>query len=144
MLKHFINHYVRIFCFYFLFIHTFNHMASTVIIYFENYSVTKHLHRDFCPAFAGIPSVLIGIPAPSIWWKYFTSWKFSLPFVYIFKADWKFFIKIFIFDPSFNRNTLSSLHLNFKPSAHAKILVTHYYVLFTNFLTWYEFKTYIG
>ena len=42
-------------------------------------------------------------------------------------------------DPSFNWNLLRSLYLKFKISAHAHIAMTYYYVLFTNFLKWYEF-----
>ena len=49
-----------------------------------------------------------------------------------------FSIKFCSSDPSFNRNILRSLYLKFKISAHALILITHWYVLF---LTWYEFET---
>ena len=58
--------------------------------------------------------------------------------VYIFRTDWDFFIKFCSSDPSFNRNILRSLYLKFKTSAHVHIIITYYYVLFTNFLTWYE------
>ena len=47
-------------------------------------------------------------------------------------------------DPSFTRNILRSLYLKLKISAHAQVAITHYYVLYTNFLTLYEFQTYIG
>ena len=73
-----------------------------------------------------------------------TSLKFSVHFVYIFGMDWGFAIKFGSSDPSFNRNILRSLYLKFKASAHAESTTTHYYVLFTNFLTWNEFETYTG
>ena len=31
-------------------------------------------------------------PVHSTWWKYSTSWKFSLHFVYIFRTSWNFLI----------------------------------------------------
>ena len=76
-------------------------------------------------------------------WKYSTSWKCSLHFVYVFRTDWNFLTKFCISDPSFSRNILSSLYLKFKTSAHAYIVITNYYVLFTNFLRWSEFWGYI-
>ena len=53
-------------------------------------------------------------------------------------------MKFCSFNPGFNRNILTSLYLKFKLSAHAEIAITHYYVLFTNFLTWCEIETCIG
>ena len=47
-------------------------------------------------------------------------------------------------DPSFNRVILRSLYLKCEISGHVQIAITHYYVLFTNLLTRYEFETYIG
>ena len=67
-------------------------------------------------------------------WKHSTSWKFGLYFVYIFTTDWNFSIKFCSSDPSFNRNTFRPLYLKFKTFAHAQIAITHYEVLFTNFL----------
>ena len=34
---------------------------------------------------------------------------------------------------SFSRNILTTLHLKFETSAHVKIAITCYYILFTNF-----------
>ena len=70
-----------------------------------------------------------------------TSWIFSLYFVYIFKTDWKLLFKFSSSDSSFDRIILRSLFLKFKTSAHAQIAIYHYYVLFTNYLPWYEFET---
>ena len=70
---------------------------------------------------------------------YSPSWKCSLDFVYIVRTNWNFLIKFWSSDPSFNRNFLRSLYLKFKTSVHAYIAITYYYVLFTNFLSWYEF-----
>ena len=39
---------------------------------------------------------------------------------------------------------LTLLYLKFETSAHAQIVFNHNYILFTSFLTWYEFKNYIG
>ena len=63
MLQQSINHYIRIFCFCFFAysLDTFNHMVSTVTIYFENDCGTTHLHGDFPPVFAGIPPESLGI-----------------------------------------------------------------------------------
>ena len=55
-----------------------------------------------------------------------------------------FFIKLCRSDLSFSRKILTFLYLKFKTSAHAQIAINHYYVFLTNFLTWYEFATYIG
>ena len=74
-----------------------------------------------------------------ILWKYSTSWKYSLYFVYIFRMCWNFLIKFCSSDPSFDRNILRFLYLKFKTSAHAHITIAYYYALFTNFLRWYEF-----
>ena len=41
-------------------------------------------------------------------------------------------------------NELTHLYLKFKTSAHAQILITCYYILYTNFLTWNAVETYIG
>ena len=71
------------------------------------------------------------------------AFQFSLLFVYICRINWNFLMKFCKFDPSFNRSVLISLYLKFKLSAHAQFVITHYYVLFTNFLTWYEIETYI-
>ena len=67
-------------------------------------------------------------------------------FVEIQSAFWlylqnglEFLIKFCSSHPSFNRNIFRSLHLKFKTSAHAYIAITYYFVLFTNFLTRYEF-----
>ena len=60
-------------------------------------------------------------------------------FVYISRKDWIFQFKFCRSDPSFNRNILRPLYLEFKTSAHVHIAITYYFVLFTNFLTWYEF-----
>ena len=68
-------------------------------------------------------------------WKYSTSWKCSLHFFYIFRTDWAFLMKFCSSDPSFNRNILRLLYLNFNPSAHVHIAITYYFVLFTNFLS---------
>ena len=70
--------------------------------------------------------------------------KFSLHFVYIYRSNSNFLIKFYSSDPSFNINILTSLYLKFKISAHAHIAITHYYLSFTNFFTWYECETYIG
>ena len=43
---------------------------------------------------------------------------------------------------SFNTRILTPLYLKFKTSAHVQIAFIHYYILFTSFLTWYEFDTY--
>ena len=67
-----------------------------------------------------------------------TSWKCSLQFCLFLQNRLEFFIKFCSSDPSFNRNILRSLYLKFKTSAHLDIIITYYYVLFTNFLTWYE------
>ena len=58
---------------------------------------------------------------------------------YIFKRDWNFLLKLCSSDPSFNRSILRSLYSKFKPSAHAHIAITYHFVLFTNFLSYYEF-----
>ena len=89
-------------------------------------------------------SILFSPPVHSTWWKYPTSWKFNQHFVYIFRTGWNFLIKIWSSNLSYNRNILRSLYLKFKTSAHAQITITHYYVLFTYFLTWYELEIYIG
>ena len=68
-----------------------------------------------------------------------TSWKCSLPFVDIFRTYWTFLIKFCSSDPSFNRNILRSQYLKFQTSAHVHIAITYVYVLFTNFLSLYEF-----
>ena len=47
-------------------------------------------------------------------WKYSTSWKCSLYFVYIFRTGWKFLIKFCSPDPSFNGNILSLYIENLK------------------------------
>ena len=52
--------------------------------------------------------------------------------------DRNFLIKFCSSDRSFNRNILKSLYLKFKTFANGQIAITHYYVSFTNFLTWYE------
>ena len=57
--------------------------------------------------------------------KYSTSWKCSLHFVDIFRADWKFLIKFCSSDPSFNRNILRFQHLKFQTCAHAHIAITY-------------------
>ena len=61
-----------------------------------------------------------------------------------FQNGLKFWTKFGSYDPSFSRNILTFLYLKFETSALAQIEVIHYYILFTNFLTWYEFETYIG
>ena len=58
--------------------------------------------------------------------------------------DWNFLIQFCSSDPSSNRNILRSLYLKFETSARKQTAITHYYVLLTNFLTLYEFETYIG
>ena len=68
-----------------------------------------------------------------------TSWKCSLHFVDIFRTNWNFLIKFCSFDPSFNRNILRSQYLKFRTSAHAHIAITYFCVLFTNFLSNYEY-----
>ena len=70
--------------------------------------------------------------------------KFSLHIVYIFRTGWNFLIQFCYSNPSYNRNIVRSLYLKFKIFAHAQITITHYYVLFTYLLTWYELETYIG
>ena len=58
-----------------------------------------------------------------------TSWKFSLPFVHIFRTDWNFSTKFGNSDPSFNWNILTLLYLKSEMSAHAQIAVIHCYIL---------------
>ena len=43
-----------------------------------------------------------------------------------------------------NRNFLTPLCIKSEISALAQILMTRYYILFTNFPIWYEVKAYIG
>ena len=67
------------------------------------------------------------------------TWYFS-----IYRTNWNFLMKFCSSDPSFNRNVLTYLYLEFKIFAHAPIAVSHYFVLFTNFLTGYGIETCIG
>ena len=62
-------------------------------------------------------------------WGTFTSWKFSLPFVHIFRTDWNFWTKFGNSDPSFNWNILTLLYLKSEMSALAQIAVIHCYIL---------------
>ena len=55
-----------------------------------------------------------------------TLWKLGVHFVYIYRTDWNFLIKFYSSSPSFKRNILRSLNLEFKTSAHAQIAITHY------------------
>ena len=70
-----------------------------------------------------------------------TSGKCSLYFVYIFRTGWNFLLKFCSSHPSFSRNILRSLYLNFKTSAYTHIAISYYYALFTNFLIWYELNS---
>ena len=45
-------------------------------------------------------------PVHSTWWKYSTSWKFSLHFVYIFRTSWNSLILFCSSNPSYKRNIL--------------------------------------
>ena len=63
---------------------------------------------------------------------------------YIFRKGWNFLTKFGSNDSSFSRGTVTLLYLKYKISSHAQIPVIHYYILFTSFLTWYEFEIYIG
>ena len=68
-----------------------------------------------------------------------TSWKCSPHFVYIARTYWDFSFKFCSSDQVSIETFLRSLYVKFKTSAHAHIAITHYFILFTNFLTWYEF-----
>ena len=67
--------------------------------------------------------------------------KVQSAFVNIFRKDRNFLTKFGKPIPGLNRNILTLLHLEFKIPAHAQIAFIYYYLLFTNFLTLYEFKT---
>ena len=60
-------------------------------------------------------------------------WKLELYFVYIFIADLNFFTKVCSFDPSFNRNILTSLYLKSETSTHAQL---HSYSFFHTIFMW--------
>ena len=77
-------------------------------------------------------------------WKYPTSWKSILHFVYVFRAEQRFLAKFWSPDTSFNENILTPLNSNFKTFVHAQIATTHYNVLFINFLNLYESENYVG
>ena len=56
----------------------------------------------------------------------------------------EFLAKFWCPDTSFKKNILTPLNLKFKTFAYAQIAITHYDILFINFLNLYEFETYIG
>ena len=53
-----------------------------------------------------------------------------------------FLINIWRSDPFFKRNLLT-YYLKFETSWHVQIVITHYHILSTDFLVWYEIETYI-
>ena len=55
-------------------------------------------------------------------WKFSSSWKFGLYFVYFFIANWNFLTKFYSSDLSVNSNVLTFLSLKFETSAHAQLL----------------------
>ena len=67
-------------------------------------------------------------PVHSTLWKYSTSSKFILHFVYLFRTDQNFLSNFCSSDPSFDRNILRPPYLKFKISAHVQMTVTSYYL----------------
>ena len=57
---------------------------------------------------------------------FYTSWKFCLYFVHVFRSDSNFFTKLGSSDSSFNWVILKLLYLKFETSAYARIAVIHY------------------
>ena len=68
------------------------------------------------------------LPVHSTLWKYSTSRKFILYFVYLFRTDRNFLSNFCSSDPSFARNILRPLYLKFKKSTHAQMTVASYYL----------------
>ena len=78
------------------------------------------------------------------WRRAFHFMEIQSEFCPYFQNGLEFWTKFGSYDPSFSRNILTFLYLKFETSPLAQIEVIHYYILFTSFLTWYEFETYIG
>ena len=72
------------------------------------------------------------------------SWKLSLHFAYIFRIARNFSIKIWNSYQSFDKNILTTLYLKSEMSAHAKIAINLYHILFTNFLQFMKLKPSLG
>ena len=90
----------------------------------------------YWPIFIFIPLVVheisrdqIRSPVNCTLWKLSTSWKFSLHFGYIFKWLGIFQLKF----EDCHRNILKR-YLEVERSAHAVVVITHYYIPFTDFL----------
>ena len=117
-------------------------MHDRSIFFFKNYDNSWVPYREGGINFKNFYYKGRGV-THSTSWKYSISWKFNLQFIYILRTDWNFLMEFCGSDLSFNINILSFIFLKFKTSAHAQIAITHYQVLFTNLLTWYEIETYI-
>ena len=69
--------------------------------------------------------------------------NFTQCIVYIFKMALNLFTKFGHSDHNFKKNIVTQMCLKSETSAHAHLAITSLYILFTNFLTWYQFETYI-
>ena len=81
-------------------------------------SLVKHKHLSFssCRCFKYFRNI------PEVCAFHFV--EIQSAFCLIFRTDWNFLIKFCSFHPSFNRNILRSIYLNFKTSAHTQIAIT--------------------